>query len=342
MSAAESRERIALAGKAWHKVLGVSATAFIDDVKRIYRQLALLHHPDKPDGDADTFRTVQEAYVLGVRKCRKRPANLSEAEPAVESATGPIADPGAKAATEPAADAKAKAKSKGKPKAKGKAKAKSEAEAKHATNAGAEKENVRPAAGNGGTHKSKQARPKPWAVSTTAPPAKIRKAVDEWEGTDRYDEKTMPDNIPAVVAEEFAQWVRSAQCVPVDVRETNRHDLLEVQGAVHLSFSKMFFDTEEAAPVVARLKEDGRRLVLFSDKGGRFGTCGIVGALLLDAFGFEEELVHILEGGFEAWCQCLEAKQDLARAVEPLAMRLQRRKAAMAAKAQESTEAPVP
>merc|ERR1719277_1084846 len=106
-----------------------------------------------------------------------------------------------------------------------------------------------------------------------------------------------------------------------------------MQGAVRMTFSQMFFEPEEVAPIVAKLQQGGSPLVLFSDKGGCHGTCGMVGAVLIDVFGLQESLVQRLEGGYEAWSRCLENKTELARAVEPLAMRMQRRKAAAAAAA---------
>lgn len=61
-----SRERIALSGAAWHEVLGVSRDSTAEEVKRAYRELSLLHHPDKSpfggDDDDDTFKRIVTAY----------------------------------------------------------------------------------------------------------------------------------------------------------------------------------------------------------------------------------------------------------------------------------------
>ena len=55
--------------KDYYKVLGVSADASEDDIKRAYRKLARKHHPDVNPGDAEAeerFKEIAEAYhVLG-------------------------------------------------------------------------------------------------------------------------------------------------------------------------------------------------------------------------------------------------------------------------------------
>jgi hypothetical protein len=44
------------------QTLGLLPGASWADVRKAHRQLALVHHPDKPGGDTDSFRLVQEAY----------------------------------------------------------------------------------------------------------------------------------------------------------------------------------------------------------------------------------------------------------------------------------------
>lgn len=50
----------------------------LDKVKKSYRKLSLKHHPDKPTGDADTFRVLNRAHkVLSDEKLRKQYDALS-------------------------------------------------------------------------------------------------------------------------------------------------------------------------------------------------------------------------------------------------------------------------
>jgi len=65
--AEESKKRIQEAGAAWHAVLGLDATAGLQEVKQAFRDLALLHHPDKGfESDDDTFRAVRLAYQQAI------------------------------------------------------------------------------------------------------------------------------------------------------------------------------------------------------------------------------------------------------------------------------------
>src|SRR5205823_1900668 len=62
--------------KDYYAVLGVSASATQDEIKKQYRKLAAKHHPDKNAGDAkaaDRFKEISEAYqVIGDAEKRKQ------------------------------------------------------------------------------------------------------------------------------------------------------------------------------------------------------------------------------------------------------------------------------
>src|SRR5215831_2460991 len=61
--------------KDYYKVLGVSKDASADEIKKSYRKLARLHHPDANKGDTaseEKFKEISEAYdVLSDDKRRK-------------------------------------------------------------------------------------------------------------------------------------------------------------------------------------------------------------------------------------------------------------------------------
>ncbi len=48
--------------KDYYETLGVDKGASIDDIKKAYRRLAHKYHPDKPGGDEQKFKEVNEAY----------------------------------------------------------------------------------------------------------------------------------------------------------------------------------------------------------------------------------------------------------------------------------------
>src|SRR5881628_416775 len=62
--------------KDFYAVLGVSASATQDEIKKAYRKLAARYHPDKNPNDpkaADRFKEISEAYqVLGDAEKRKQ------------------------------------------------------------------------------------------------------------------------------------------------------------------------------------------------------------------------------------------------------------------------------
>eukprot|EP00927_Polykrikos_kofoidii_P030765 TRINITY_DN26484_c0_g6_i3.p1 TRINITY_DN26484_c0_g6~~TRINITY_DN26484_c0_g6_i3.p1 ORF type:complete len:605 (-),score=188.48 TRINITY_DN26484_c0_g6_i3:41-1810(-) len=298
-----SRQRIESAGKLWYMVLNVNKNASSGEVKQAFHRLALLHHPDK-GGDVSTFKIVQEAYEAAMIKFRKSNAA-------------------------PAARGKAKVKAKGKGKAKTsyrrtdsarqeraergwrrdrekaerdkereQRKAEKELKAQERIERQHEKEREKAAAAAAAAASptvNKKKRPKPVPDNVTK--VKLRSAISKWELTPT----TFPDEIPLVKAETLATWVRASLCVPVDVRENPNGR--QVLGSVSVSYYALTTEPETVTSVVLRLREDGRKLVIVSQKAERFGVCGLAGALLLDVFGLDEANIFRLEGGYEAWME---------------------------------------
>ncbi len=59
--------------KDYYKILGIEKGASEDDVKKAYRKLAHQYHPDKPSGNADKFKQINEAYqVLSNKEKRQQ------------------------------------------------------------------------------------------------------------------------------------------------------------------------------------------------------------------------------------------------------------------------------
>lgn len=51
-------------GKDYYKILGLERSASTDEIKKAYRKLAVLHHPDKNGGDDSKFKEISEAYEV--------------------------------------------------------------------------------------------------------------------------------------------------------------------------------------------------------------------------------------------------------------------------------------
>lgn len=58
--------------KNYHKVLGLRKGASEEDIRKAYRRLALLYHPDrnKETGAEETFKEINEAYAILIGKER--------------------------------------------------------------------------------------------------------------------------------------------------------------------------------------------------------------------------------------------------------------------------------
>lgn len=62
-------------GKDYYAILGVSEHATEEELRRAYRRLALMHHPDKNPGDpraGERFKEISEAYAVLMDQCKRR------------------------------------------------------------------------------------------------------------------------------------------------------------------------------------------------------------------------------------------------------------------------------
>lgn len=77
MGASESRSHeeaddatAAAAAQDYYAILEVDENANADEIRRSFRRLALIHHPDKnhddPEGATQRFAALQQAYEVGV------------------------------------------------------------------------------------------------------------------------------------------------------------------------------------------------------------------------------------------------------------------------------------
>mmetsp|Transcript_113377 Transcript_113377/g.179174 ORF Transcript_113377/g.179174 Transcript_113377/m.179174 type:complete len:472 (+) Transcript_113377:62-1477(+) len=291
LTAEASKDRIATAGKKWFQILDVARTVALEDLKKTYRRLCLLHHPDKNGGDADTFKLIQKAYEEGmkfsvVRNMRNKPNKRGKA--------------------------KGKAK-KAKPKAKRRATTEAGKEAPEESSAQGEASSTLEEETISGPEKlirdlldppkkepspsraKKRARPKP--VPATASKAKLSQAIEKWDTGVKG--KTMPDEVQIVTAEQAAAWLWESSCILVDVRPSQTSSNSRIPGALPLTYFQFLTSPEDVRPQVASLQESGKRIVVFSQDGASMGPCGLLGSLLLDIFGFDDDLIFKLEGGCE-------------------------------------------
>lgn len=65
----------------YYEALGVNKDANLDEIKKAYRKLALLHHPDRNGGNGEQFKKIAEAYETLSDEGKRRTYDLSFSNP---------------------------------------------------------------------------------------------------------------------------------------------------------------------------------------------------------------------------------------------------------------------
>ena len=74
----------------YYETLGVDRNASIDEIKKAYRKLAMRHHPDKPGGDAEKFKNINQAHeILSDSERRARYDQFGTDDPQQGGGPGP-------------------------------------------------------------------------------------------------------------------------------------------------------------------------------------------------------------------------------------------------------------
>merc|ERR1712194_199596 len=109
--------------------------------------------------------------------------------------------------------------------------------------------------------------------------AKIASAIHKWERSKDINQKTMPDEIPLITPRALYDSLQACNCLPIDVREKHENVGPPITDAVRLSYFQLSTEPDKVVPLLAQLREDGRILVLFSQRAERMAICGILSAL---------------------------------------------------------------
>ena len=81
-------------GENYYAILGAGKTASQDEIERLYKRLAMQHHPDR-GGDAEEMKAINEAYrVLGNADTRRLyDSQIPQSDDAVITVTPPLSPP---------------------------------------------------------------------------------------------------------------------------------------------------------------------------------------------------------------------------------------------------------
>ena len=83
-------------GEDYYAILGAGKTASQDEIERLYKRLAMQHHPDR-GGDVEEMKAINEAYrVLGNEETRRLyDSQIPESDNALRPVVPPLSPPSA-------------------------------------------------------------------------------------------------------------------------------------------------------------------------------------------------------------------------------------------------------
>merc|ERR1712137_782468 len=134
----------------------------------------------------------------------------------------------------------------------------------------------------------------------------------------------VPDEVPTITVEELVELLFERNCVPVDVRQPEeKYGAMAdpLPGSAIIGYLTLLKTPEKAVRQVSDLQErtrkgsDGRCICIYSTPGGSTGNCAVLCCVLMDVFGFKEESMCTLEGGYIEWKKWRTKHQDRVRAI---------------------------
>ena len=65
----------------FYNILGVDEKASCEEIKKAYRKLSLLHHPDRENGNEDLFKKITDAYDTLSNPTKKSTYDMQNSSP---------------------------------------------------------------------------------------------------------------------------------------------------------------------------------------------------------------------------------------------------------------------
>ena len=78
----------------FYSILGVDKNASDEEIKKCYRKKSLEYHPDRPTGDSEKFKKINEAYETLGDKQKREMYNMKDQNPIMRGGFGGFGTPG--------------------------------------------------------------------------------------------------------------------------------------------------------------------------------------------------------------------------------------------------------